>query len=90
MRLEEACVNDKIPIVLRVIAGLLCLLTHGTLRWSDAQRTLELVLGKDLLRATRYPPQEIHEISPGSLIACARILGETVEQIKKKNQDSES
>ena len=49
--LEEACCNVKNPVVIRVIAGLLCALTHGVLRWSDFQRSVGMVLGRDLLVA---------------------------------------
>ena len=47
IKLERCCCSTKEPTVVRVIASLLCCLVHGTLRRSDAQRTLEIALGRD-------------------------------------------
>ena len=50
-RIEKCCADESQPVVIRVVAGLLCCLAHGSLRWSDAQRSLELYLGRDMIRA---------------------------------------
>ena len=51
IKLERCVCSRDEPVVVRVIAGLLCALTHGCLRWSDAQRTMEITLGRDLIYA---------------------------------------
>ena len=49
--LEKACCDDACPIVIRIMCGLMCCLTHGVLRWSDFQRSVKFFLGEDLLTA---------------------------------------
>ena len=48
-KIELCCCSKSEPLMVCVVAGLLCCLVHGTLRWSDAQRTCELRLEKDLV-----------------------------------------
>ena len=50
-KIEEACVDKSNPVVVRIICGLMAVLTHGVLRWSDFQRSVKFFLGKDLLTA---------------------------------------
>ena len=49
--LEQYVGNRFEPPVPRIIAGLLLAMTHGVLRWSDIQRSLNLELGRDMLTA---------------------------------------
>ena len=50
-RLEKFCCSSDEPPTFRVMAGLLLCLTHGCLRWSDAQRSLDIILGRHLVSA---------------------------------------
>ena len=49
MAFEEYVCDTSKPVVLRVYAGVCLALVHGTLRWSDFQRTVELHLGEHVL-----------------------------------------
>ena len=49
LKIERACCDKKENPVVRIMCGFLLCLTHGVLRWSDLQRSVQLTLGRDLL-----------------------------------------
>ena len=49
VKFERYVCNTDNPLVLRVYAGVCLTLVHGTLRWSDFQRMVELHLGEHVI-----------------------------------------